>query len=471
MGASPEQIAADIGAAFHAANFLAGDASPDALAGGDGPTFDNWLRVVSPTWNWGWSHLEYVREAVGRVHRREINRLILTLPPRHGKSEQVTVRYSAFALESSPSQRVIIGAYNQTLANKFSRKIKRIAEPRITLSSDRTAVEDWETKAGGGVRAVGVGSGITGQGGDLIIIDDPVKNREEANSETYREKVWDWYTDDLYTRLEPNGAIILIMTRWHDDDLAGRILASDDKANWTLINLPAFAEDDDPLGRELGAALCPERYDEADLESIRLVLGNSFYALYQGRPLPAEGGMFKRHWFADRFLDAAPANTTWVRHWDLAATKKSDAARTAGVKIGRTSDGKFIVGDVVKVQEEGDSVRGIIKTTAQLDGRSVRISLPQDPGQAGKVQARDMVSMLAGFVATAEPETGDKATRAEPFAAQCQVGNVYLVKGDWNNSYVDELCAFPSGRFKDQVDASSGSFAKVCIPPAIPYSF
>jgi predicted phage terminase large subunit-like protein len=413
-----------------------GDAPPGAQAGGW--TFDAWLRTVSPTWQWQWPHLALIRETVKRIHDGEIKRLILTVPPRHGKSEQVTVRYSAYALECEPSQRIIIGAYNQTLANKFSRKVRRIAEQRLSLSSDRKAVEDWETTAGGGVRAVGVGGGITGQGGNLIVIDDPVKNREEANSETYREKVWDWYTDDLYTRLEPDAAIILIMTRWHEDDLAGRILASDDKANWTLLNLPAFAEDDDPLDREIGEPLCPERYDADALNGIRAVLGNSFYALYQGRPLPAEGGMFKRHWFADKFMKAAPNGTQWVRHWDLAATKDKHAARTAGVKIGKTPDGKFIVGNVVTIQEEGESVRGVIKTTAALDTASVRISLPQDPGQAGKVQAKDMVAMLAGYVATAEPETGDKATRAEPFAAQCQAGNVYLLEADWNASYIDE---------------------------------
>lgn len=375
----------------------------------------------------------------------------------------MTVRYSAYALECDPSKRVIIGAYNQTLADKFSRKVRRIAEARVALSTDRKAVEDWETTAGGGVRAVGVGAGVTGMGGNLIVIDDPVKNREEANSETYRNKVWDWYTDDLYTRLEPGGAVVLIMTRWHEDDLAGRILASEDAANWETLNLPALAEDADPLGRAPGEALCRDRYDEVALAGIRQVLGNSFYALYQGRPLPIEGAMFKRHWFDQKFINVAPAGTRWVRHWDLAATKDLDAARTAGVKIGRMPDGKFVVGDVVKVQEEGASVRSLIRMTAELDGRAVRISLPQDPGQAGKVQARDMVAMLAGYNVSAEPETGDKATRAEPFAAQCEAGNVYLVKGDWNAGYLNELCSFPQGKFKDQVDASSGAFAKVAL--------
>ena len=171
--------------------------------------------------------------------------------------------------------------------------------------------------------------------------------------------------------------------------------------------------------------------------------------------------MFKRAWLADKLVDAPPPNCRWVRHWDLAASKKSTSACTAGVKIGRAPDGRFYVGNVIKVQEEGAVVRQIIAATAQADGLGVEISLPQDPGQAGKVQAQDMVAMLAGFVVVAEPETGDKETRAMPFAAQCQAGNVSIVRAGWNESYLDELCTFPTGKFKDQVDASSGAFGRL----------
>ena len=173
--------------------------------------------------------------------------------------------------------------------------------------------------------------------------------------------------------------------------------------------------------------------------------------------------MFKRHWFSDKVVKAAPADTIWVRHWDLAASKKSTSARTAGVKIGRAPDGRFYVGSVITIQEEGAVVRQTILATAQADTRKVKISLPQDPGQAGKVQAQDMVAMLAGFVVSAEPETGDKETRAEPFATQCEAGNVFLVEGEWNGAYLDELCAFPTSRFKDQVDASSGAFGQLVM--------
>ena len=170
----------------------------------------------------GKSHAGVVKAILAaseRVTRGECKRLMLFVPPRHGKSEMTTIRYPVYRLECEPSMRVILGAYNATLAQKFSRKARNVARTRLALNTERTAVEDWETTAGGGLRAVGVGGGVTGMGANLVIIDDPVKSREEAESATYRDRCWDWYRDDLYTRLEPDGAIVLIQTRWHEDDL------------------------------------------------------------------------------------------------------------------------------------------------------------------------------------------------------------------------------------------------------------
>ena len=386
---------------------------------------------------------------------------MLFLPPRHGKSEMVTVRYPVWLLEREPSTRVIVGAYNQTLVNKFSRKSRRIATGRVELSEDRRAVEDWETETGGGFRAVGVGGGITGQGGHYIIIDDPVKSREEANSQAYRDRVWDWYKDDLYTRLEPGGVIILIMTRWHEDDLAGRIIASEDVSNWTVLSLPALAKADDPLGREKGVALCPDRFDEAALAGIKTVLGNSFYALYQQTPQPPEGDFFKRVWF-NRFVDAAPAYfEALVRYWDKASSLDGDY--TAGVLMGR-KDGLYYVVDIVRGRWEGSDREDIIKQTAELDKlkyRGTKIWLEQEGGSSGKDSAGATIRNLAGFPVYAEHPTGDKVTRAEPFQAQAMAGNVRLVRGEWIPAYLTELSSFPTGAYDDQVDASSGAFNKV----------
>lgn len=391
---------------------------------------------------------------------------MLFVPPRHGKSEMVTVRYPIWRLKQKPSMRVIVGAYNQTLAEKFSRKARRIAETQLTLSKERTAAEDWETEQGGGFRAVGVGGGITGQGGDLIIIDDPVKNREEANSQVYRQRVYDWYTDDLYTRLEPGAAMILIMTRWHEDDLAGRILASEDGPSWEVVKLPALAEEGDPLHRPVGAALCPDRYDEAKLAKIKTVLGDwSFAALYQQRPAPAEGGMFKRA--PVEIVDAVPVGGAWVRWWDRAASSKT-GDWSVGVLM-TAIDERFFVVDVQRGQWASEERDAMMKQTAAIDaqrtnGECVTWS-EQEPGSSGLDVARAFVKLLAGYPVAYEPSTGSKEVRAMPFAAQWNAGNVKLLRAPWNAAYLDELTSFPFGTNDDQVDGSSGAFGKLANAP------
>ena len=420
-----------------------------------------WLEQVTPTWTWRWKYQLYIQQYLDKITSGEIDRLMLFIPPRHGKSEMVTVRYPAWRLERDPNLPVIVGAYNQILANKFSRKTRRICKERIDLSRERYAVEDWQTEAGGGVRAIGVGGGITGQGGGLIIIDDPVKNREEANSEAYRERCYDWYKDDLYTRQEPGCAIILIMTRWHEDDLAGRILASEEGPEWTVVSLPALAEDNDPLGRQPGQALCPERYDEKKLERIKRVEGRSWWALYQQRPQEMEGDFFKASWFS--IVHALPANCQFLRYWDKAGSQgKGDY--TAGVLIARASDGNFIVVDVVRGQWAAGEREKIIRQTAELDKQAhgrVTIWVEEEGGSGGKESAEATIRNLAGFSVHTEHPTGSKEVRAEPFQAQAQVGNVNIMAGDWNNEYLVELCSFPNAAHDDQVDATSGAFNKL----------
>ncbi len=225
----------------------------------------------------------------------------------------------------------------------------------------------------------------------------------------------------------------------------------------------------DPRTEE-GQLLDPVRFPAPVVAQLAKDMGAYAYAgQYGQRPVPREGGMFKRAWFDGKMIsaDQVPYGTVWVRHWDLAATKKETAAFTAGVRMGRTPDGRYIVSNSRRKQEEGLVVRKMIKDTAVEDGYATMISLPQDPGQAGKVQKSDMVAMLAGFTVAVTPEMGDKASRAEPFATQCEAGNVYLVAGgEWIGPYLDELCLFPGSKFKDQVDASVGAFGRLVQAPA-----
>jgi predicted phage terminase large subunit-like protein len=423
--------------------------------------FGLWLKRITPTWTWDWNYQLYVRQYLTKITRGELKRLMLFMPPRHGKSEMVTIRYPVWRLLQDPSLRVIIGAYNQTLADKFSRKARKIAQQvGITLSRERTAVEDWETEEGGGLRAVGVGGGITGQGGDIIIMDDPVKSREEARSQTYRDKVYDWYTDDLYTRLEPGAAIVLIMTRWHEDDLAGRILASEDGPNWTVISLPAEAEVDDPLGRKIGEALCPDRYDLPVLQAIRKVLQRSYWALYQQRPQEQEGDIFKRSWF--EIVREVPREAKRVRYWDRGATK-DDGDYTVGTKIARTNEGIYYVEDVVRGQWSTGERNRIMKQTAELDGIEAEVWFEQEPGSSGVDVAQDLIKLFDGFIVHADKVTGDKSARADPFSAQCEGLNVKIKKAPWNEAWLDELTSFPNGAHDDQVDSASGAYNKLAV--------
>ncbi|TKT45374.1 hypothetical protein FDR95_25665 [Rhizobiaceae bacterium LC148] len=219
---------------------------------------------------------------------------------------------------------------------------------------------------------------------------------------------------------------------------------------------------------EEGELLFTKRFSREVVERDKISLGSLGHAgQNQQRPAPRGGGMFKRSYFG--IVRAIPAGTVFVRGWDLAATKDGEGARTAGVKIGRTPQGRFIVADCKAERESPAGVRRLIKTTAEQDdagGVRVKVSMPKDPGQAGKDQAQQLVAMLAGHIAVATPESGDKETRAEPFAAQCEAGNVDLLSGPWNDMFLDEVEVFPAGKLKDIVDASSRAFNELAVPVA-----
>ena len=422
--------------------------------------FPEWLPKVTPYFTWTWRHQLHLYEALDRVTRGETKRLMIFMPPRHTKSETVTVRYSAYRLEQQPKLNIILGSYNQKLANRFSRKIKRIVQTRVAMSVDRKAVEEWETAIGGGVRAAGVGAGVTGFGADIIVLDDPVKSREEAESEAYREKCWDWFNDDLYTRLEPGGSIVLTMTRWHDDDLAGRLIKemADGGAQWEIVNLPALAEENDPLGRKVGEALCPERYDEAALEARRKKLGAySFSALYQQRPTPAEGALFKRDWFpADHILDKAPEGLRWARGYDLAVSTKTSADYTASFKCAFDRDGNLYIADGFRKRIEYPEQRRYVVQRMVNEQRTQHGIEKALHGQAF-VQDLRTIPAVRGVPFKAVKVEADKYTRALPWANLAEEGKVFLVKGPWNSDFMDEVMRFTGkgDAHDDQVDAVS----------------
>jgi predicted phage terminase large subunit-like protein len=418
--------------------------------------FARYLPLVSPPgWAYTSAHFQRITEALDKVTRGEIDRLAIWMPPRHGKTETVSVRYPVYRIERDPTMRVLITGYSERFARRLGRKTRNIAHTRVGIVHDKGAADEWDTTQGGGVMTRGVGAPPTGVGFNLICVDDPIKKREDAESEVFREKLWDWYTDDIYTRLEPGGAIVMTLTRWHHDDVAARAIASE-KDRWHILSLPAISDD--------GRALWPERYNIESLERIREVMNQneglaSWESLYQQNASPREGAFFKVNNL--EIVEALPAGLLSCRAWDLAATA-SGGDWTAGVKIG-TRDGVWFIEDVRRGQWATDERNAVMRQCAALDGPQCRIRLAEDPGQAGKDQSQSMLRMLAGYSVKVERVTGAKTTRADALSAQVNVGNVKMLRGAWNTAFIEELRQFPFGKFDDQVDATADAFTEMAM--------
>ena len=327
-------------------------------------------------------------------------------------------------------------------------------------------------------RSAGVGGGITGMGFERGLIDDPFKDAKEAKSYTVREGVWEWYGSVFYTRKTPTAKICVIMTRWHEDDLAGKLLESMKENNseqYTVLNLPAICDNPnevDPavleeLGleaRKIGEPLDGNRYDIPMLNRIRLTIGEKAWnALYQGKPSPDEGELFK---VANiKILKAIPNNVIrWVRYWDKAGTEGGKGAQTAGALVGITSANEVILADVVSGRWAAPEREKIIKQTAELDGKKVHVWVEQEPGSGGKESAENTVRNLQGYTCKIEKVTGDKVTRAEPLSCQVEIGNFYVVEGDYlhgQEGAMQQFRMFPNGKLKDMIDATGGAYNKL----------
>lgn len=441
-------------------------------------------RYTMPGYHTG-PHHALLCQKLNAVAQGHITRLMVFMPPRHGKSELVSRRFPAWYLGQYPTRQVIAASYGATLAQDFGRSVRNLVAtqrfqalfPGVKLAVDSAAKDVWHTAQGGSYTAAGVGGGLTGKGAHLAIIDDPIKDRQEAESPARRQAIWAWYRAVLRTRLMPGGAIVLVMTRWAPDDLAGRLLADMQNATgevWHTLTLPALAEapttaapEPDPLGRAPGAPLWPAAFCQQELARIRLAVGpREWSALYQQHPTPPEGTLFKTALLSVQ--DALPTGQHTVRRWDLAATTRSTADWTVGVKMTRLPDGRFAVLDITRLRADPAQVEAALLATAAQDGPQTEIILPQDPGQAGVAQARYLTGRLAGYKVHTVRESGSKATRASPFAAQVNAGNVVLLRAPWVPAFLEELAAFPSAAHDDQVDAASGAFAALLEGAPLP---
>lgn len=392
-------------------------------------------------------------------------RIIVTAPPRHGKSELTSRWLSTWFLDMFPDKRVILSSYAAALATDWSEKVRdtfdgRNAEVWTRLDQNHALKGDWRTTAGGGMRAVGVGGGITGFGADLLAIDDPIKDWYEAQSPAALRRVVDWFNGTLYHRLEPGGSIILIQTRWSEADLAGYLI-DEHEDDWVEIRMPALAGEDDLLGRREGEALCPERYDEAQLAKIRRAVGAQVFAgLFQQLPAPAEGNIIKREWikyYGGPTGIELPEELRQFQSWDLNFGEE-------------TARGSFVVG---QVWGEGggawllDQVRGrwdFVETKDQLKKLSKRWPQAREKLVENKAAGAPLISDLRGSVMGLLPKNpkGSKTARLMSVAPFFESGDVWFPHpsiAPWVPELVEEIVTIPNAENDDQGDTLSQALA------------
>lgn len=396
----------------------------------------------------------------------EIDRLMILMPPGSAKSTYASVIFPPWWFIQHPRSSVIGASHTASLAVQFSKRVRDTIDQnsaRLGFSVKKTsrAASHWKTVSGGEYYAAGTRGTVVGRRADLVIIDDPLKSQAEADSPFLRDKIWSWYQSDLTTRLKPGARIVLIMTRWHEDDLGGRLLATN-QDEWSVLRLPALAEENGPLCRLPGTPLWPEWENTEALHRKRQSIGErTWSALFQQSPVPPTGGLFDVSQFRIVEHETTAPEVAVVRAWDLAATAATgtnDPDWTVGLKLARDARGTYTVLDVVRLRGTAREIEEAIIATSNADGPAVVIGLPEDPGQAGKSQIAYYVSRLSGYTVAASKETGSKASRAAPVASQVNAGNFCAVKGRWNHSFIEELRLFPFGRKDDQVDALSRAF-------------
>lgn len=410
-------------------------------------------------------HLTLVCNELEKVLRGETKRLMIFMPPRHGKSMTVTKTFPSYFLGKFPNKRVIEVSYGDELAKEFGEanrtKILEFGNRLfgVNLSMSQATKTNWNLQGyDGGMISAGIGGVITGKGADLLIIDDPIKNRLEAESETYRKRVVESYQSDIRTRLHAGGAIIIILTRWHEDDLAGWLVNPEngEPEDWKILSLPAICEDEehDLLHRKVGQALWPKGgYDEKwAAETKRAVGGYAWASLYMQRPSPSEGGMFRRGWW--KFYKVMPSKFQQViQSWDCTFKDKKESDYVVGQVWGKVGADRYLL----------DQVRGQMSFTETLTAiKALTAKWPQalrkliEDKANGPAVINVLRHEIPGLVPV-EPE-GGKVVRANAMTPLAEAGNIYLPDpsiAPWINDYIEEFAVFPNGAHDDQVDAST----------------
>ncbi|CAB4145454.1 Archaeophage PsiM2, terminase large subunit [uncultured Caudovirales phage] len=417
-------------------------------------------------------HHEVICAALEEVEAGRIQRLIITMPPRHGKSELASRRFPAWFLGKDPYRHMIFATYNDEFASDFGRHVRdtmksdvfKQAFPLCKLKAGSQASDRISTEEGGIAVFVGRGGSLTGRGADLLVIDDPIKDREEADSKTLRDKLWGWFTDVAMTRLMTAGArVVIIMTRWHEDDLVGRLIdpknsyyVPEEAANWKVLSLPAIAVDDDPMGRKNGEALWPERFDLDFLNQAKRLNPKGFSALYQGSPSPDDGDYFKREWLKFYMPSELPRNLRIYVSSDHAVSTDQERDATCLLPVGvDDEDNIWILPDVWWRRADTETVvEGMIDLMRRRSplmwwAESGHITKSIGPFLRKRMSERSIYCAIDEVV-----PTKDKQTRAQSIRARMSMGKVFFPRfATWWPDAQDELMKFPSSSHDDFVDA------------------
>lgn len=419
-------------------------------------------------------HILALSEALESIDKGELKRLIVLMPPRHGKSELVSLRFPCWYLARHPKDYIVQAGYAESIALAHSRQARDIfvsSEMQMLFSDihyrperagqesvvpERQAAHEWGTKQGGSYYAVGIGGGLTGRGFNVGIIDDPVKDEEEAASQTIRDKVWDWYQKVFRTRAEPNAAIIIVMTRWHQDDLVGRLLnqQKDPEADqWTVLHFKAIDDD---------KALWPERYPIDVLKKIQSSVGSrAFTSLYQGEPTIAEGQIIKREWW--RFYKEEPSYNRVIHSWDTAFKDKSQNDYSVCTVWGETKNGYYLK-DVWRKKVEFPELKRTVQVLYDRDLPDVVIVEDKASGQS-LIQELQRNTRIPVFPVKVDV---NKVARANSVTPSIEAGKVLLPENaPWLFDYIEELSAFPNAEHDDQVDSTTQALSFMRKEPEV----
>ena len=442
------------------------------------------LRIM-PQYHMGWVHQE-ICDKLDRflldVQEGRSPRLMITMPPRHGKSELASRMFPAYALGRNPDLSIIATSYSADLASRMNRDVQRIIEseeygaifPGIRLpgkNSSQFRTSDFFELEGhkGGYRSAGVGGGITGMGGNILLLDDVLKDRASADSPTIRQNIWDWYTSTLYTRLAPGGGIIIINTRWHMDDLSGRLLAAEaagDGDKWQVINFPAIAEQDEPH-RRAGEALDPARYGLEQLQKIRAAIGSrDWEALYQQHPTPDGGAVFREEWFRRwKPTDIPNRFEVVAMSWDMTFKDSDSSDYVVGQVWGKQGAQFFLLDQVRGRWSFTETVEQFVKLAEKWPHASRKYIEDKANGPA----VIDTLKRKISGIIPVEPD-GSKTARAYAVTPLFEAGNVLLPPPgmySWTDDLISELLQFPAGAHDDQVDALTQALRMLTAKPGL----